>query len=118
MLRTIAGAVIIAAGNMIGCALAAPAHADSDHVRYEVESNGPISLVTYFDGIGDIQQDSPPGWTTYWREFTNVATYPFYSVSVQTDGTVVACRLSVNGELVDSNNAVGRYAITDCSYAP
>lgn len=118
MRRTIVGAAIFVAGTVIGCVFAAPAHAGADHVRYEIESNGPISLVTYFDGIGDIQQDSPPGWTTYWREFTNVATYPFYSVSAQTEGTAVSCRLYVNGELVNSNNAVGRYTITDCSYSP
>lgn len=98
-------------------AAAVPTHAAGDRVRYEIESNGPVSLVTYFDGIGDIQQDSPAR-ATYWREFTNVATYPFYSVSAQTDGTAVACRLFVNGELVDSNSAVGRYTIADCSYAP
>jgi hypothetical protein len=118
MLRTILGAVIVAAANAIGCSFAAPAKATADHVRYEIESNGPISLVTYFDGIGDIQQDSPPGWTTYWHEFTNVATYPFYSVSAQTEGTAVTCRLFVNGELVDSNTTYGRYTIADCSYSP
>jgi hypothetical protein len=114
----LAGAAVLAAATMIGSIFAPPAHADSDHVRYEIDSNGPISLVTYFDGIGDIQQDSPPGWATYWREFTNVATYPFYSVSAQTEGTSVACRLYVNGTLVDSNSAMGRYTITDCSYSP
>lgn len=115
MFRTSACAAIAAATTAIG--LAIPAYAAGDHVRYEIESNGSISLVTYFDGIGDIKQDSPSG-PTYWREFTNVATYPFYSVSAQTEGTAVACRLYVNGELVDSNSAVGRYTITDCSYSP
>jgi hypothetical protein len=92
--------------------------AGADHVRYEIESNGPISLVTYFDGIGDIKQDTPPGWNDYWGEFTNVATYPFYSVSAQTEGTSVTCRLFVNGELVDSNTTFGRYTIADCSHSP
>jgi hypothetical protein len=97
---------------------AAPAAADADHVRYEIESNGPISLVTYFDGIGDIKQDSPPGWATYWREFTNVATFPFYSVSAQTEGTSVTCRLFVDGTLQDTNTTYGRFTIADCSYSP
>ncbi len=118
MLRTTLGAAIVAAANAIGCIFAAPAHAAADHVRYEIESNGPISLVTYFDGIGDIKQDTPSGGTTYWREFTNVATYPFYSVSAQTEGTTVTCRLFVNGELVDSNTTYGRYTIADCSASP
>lgn len=111
-------AVVAAAIAATVLTLAAPAHAAADHVRYEIESNGPISLVTYFDGIGDIQQDTPPGWSDYWREFTNVATYPFYSVSAQTEGTSVTCRLFVNGELVDSNTAYGRYTITDCNHSP
>jgi hypothetical protein len=115
MLRSV---TIVTAVAITGVALAAPAHAAADHVRYEIESNGPISLVTYFDGIGDIKQDTPPGWTNYRREFTNVATYPFYSVSAQTEGTSVTCRLFVNGELVDSNTTFGRYTIADCSDSP
>ena len=55
MLRTVLGAAIAASTTAIGFVLAARAHAAADHVRYEIESNGPISLVTYFDGIGDIQ---------------------------------------------------------------
>lgn len=90
-------------------AVAAPAHAAADHVRYEIESNGALSLVTYFDGIGDIKQATPPGWTDYWREYTNVATYPYYSVSAQTEGTSVTCRLFVDGQLVDINTT---YAAT------
>ena len=114
MLR-ISACAAIAATTAIG--LATPAHAAGDHVRYEIESNGSISLVTYFDGIGDIKQDSPSG-PTYWREFTNVATYPFYSVSAQTEGTTVTCRLFVNGELVDTKTTYGRYTIADCSASP
>ena len=97
---------------------AGPAQAASNRVRYEIESNGPISLVTYFDGIGDIKQDSPHGQATYWREFTNIATYPYYSVSAQTEGTSATCRLFVDGTLQDTNTTYGRYTIADCSYSP
>ncbi len=117
MLRTTIRALLAATLIAAPIVAAVPAQAAGDRVRYEIESNGPVSLVTYFDGIGDIQQDSPAR-ATYWREFTNVATYPFYSVSAQTDGTTVACRLFVNGKLVDSNSSVGRYTIADCSYSP
>ncbi|CAN5489507.1 hypothetical protein BH09ACT8_BH09ACT8_38830 [soil metagenome] len=47
------------------------------------------AAVPHFDGIGDIRQDTPTGMAGYWREFTNAATYPFCSVSAQTDGTSV-----------------------------
>ncbi|MBP2453013.1 MmpS family transport accessory protein [Mycolicibacterium lutetiense] len=117
MLRTTVRAALAATLLTAPIAAAIPAHAAGDRVRYEIESNGPVSLVTYIDGIGDIQQDSPAS-ATYWREFTNVATFPFYSVSAQTNGTSVACRLFVNGKLVDSNSSLGRYTIADCSYAP
>lgn len=115
MLRFITTLTAIA---ITGLALAAPADAAADRVRYEIESNGPISLVTYFDGIGDIEQETPPGWTDYWHEFTNVATYPFYSVSAQTEGTSVTCRLFVDGELQDTKTSYGRYTIAECSYSP
>lgn len=112
MLR--AGAAITTLLLAAGLITPVVAQAAGDVVRYEVVSNGSISLVTYFDYIGDIEQDNPRAPTWGWQ-FTNMATYPFYSVSAQTEGTQVACRLFVNGVLEDSNVAYGRYTIVDCS---
>jgi hypothetical protein len=63
--------------------------------------------VTYYNDIGDIAQESLAG-STFSHEFTNVATYPFYMVCAQTNGTCVSCRLFVNGQLVSSNTATGQ----------
>jgi hypothetical protein len=93
---------------------AAPAHAGADNVRYEVQSNGRLSTVTYYDYIGEIAQDTSPAGATWSLSFTNVADFAFYSVSAQTNGTFVACQLYVNGQLVVSHTSTGKYTIVDC----
>ena len=101
-----------------GLTFAAPAHAAADHVRYEIESNR-ADLAGHLLRRHRRHQAGHAAWlAAYWREFTNVATYPFYSVSAHTEGTTVTCRLFVNGDLVDSNTTYGRYTIADCSYSP
>jgi hypothetical protein len=45
------------------------------------------------------------------------ATYQLTSISAQTNGTQVSCQIVKNGEVVDQQQAVGRFTVLTCSAA-
>jgi hypothetical protein len=65
MLRRMTRAVPLALAVAASVALSQTAHAAGDTVRYEIQSNAPLSMVTYFDYIGDIAQDTSPAGSTW-----------------------------------------------------
>ena len=96
----------------------APSPADppagGSRITYEVQSDGPLSTVTYFDEINDMQQlsDQPSNWST---SFDGKATFQMHSMSAQTTGTQVSCRITVGGEVLAEESATGRYAVVTCA---
>lgn len=96
--------------------MAAPAYAAGETITYEVVSDAPLLSVNYFNSMNDMtsQQDLPSSWST---SFTGQATYQLMSISAQTTGVQVACRLTVNGVVRDQKTATGRYSVVICSSA-
>jgi outer membrane biosynthesis protein TonB len=86
----------------------------SPTVTYEIESDGSLSSVTYFDGMNDEKQvtDVASPWS---MTFTNQATYPIYGLGAQTTGTHVSCKISINGQVRDQKSSTGRYAVVNCN---
>lgn len=83
-------------------------------IVYEVTSDGPLSTVTYFNEINDMTQlsDQPANWST---SFEGKATYQMHSMSAQTKGTQVSCRITVDGTVLAQETATGRYAVVTCA---
>jgi hypothetical protein len=83
-------------------------------ITYEVHSDGPLMTVSYFDELNNMTQvsDQPADWST---SFTGKATYQMHSMSAQTKGEQVSCKITVDGTVVASDTASGRYAVVVCS---
>lgn len=109
--KHIIAATLVAVGAIT---LAAPAHATGERITYTVTSNAPLLSVSYFDPINDMTQvhnvDAP-----WYVSFLGQATYQMASMSAQTNGTQVACQISVNGTVRDTKTATGRYAVVVCT---
>jgi hypothetical protein len=88
--------------------------APGDTVTYNVESDGPLMLVSYRDGMDNMQQltDQPVPWS---NSFTSQATYGLFAVSAKTTGERVSCEIIVNGEVRDQKSSNGRHTLADCS---
>lgn len=96
---------------------AAPKTAAGGTVTYEVESDGSLSTVTYFDELNNEKQvtDVASPWN---MTFTSQATYPIYGLGAQTSGEHVSCKISVDGKVRDQKSATGRYAVVNCNASP
>lgn len=83
-------------------------------ITYQVDSDGTLSTVTYFDGMNDQKQvtDVSAPWSL---TFENQATFPMIGVGAQTTGLHVSCQISINGQVRDQKTATGRYAVVNCS---
>ena len=82
-------------------------------ITYQVQSDGTLSTITYFDAMNDQKQisDASAPWTL---TFDNEATFPLIAVGAQTTGLQVSCQISVNGQVRDQKTAKGRYAVVNC----
>lgn len=104
-------AVLIFLTRYVGCStLGVPGN---DSVRYEVDSNGPIGLVTYTNADGNITQNKPYG-STFSTEFNNNRSL-VYTITAQTEGNSISCKLYLNGNLVTQNTSTGQYTVVTCS---
>jgi Mycobacterium membrane protein len=95
-------------------ATAMPAAAEpGDSVTYNVEADGPLTLVSYHDEMDNIQQlmDETAPWST---SFTSQATYGLFAVGAKTSGERVSCEIVVNGEVRDQKTSSGRHSLADC----
>ena len=98
----LAGASLIAAPG----AVADP----GDTVTYSANSDAPLSLVTYYDGMNNMQQ--PHNQSSHWYlTFTSRATNGLFALTVQTTGEQVSCEINVNGSVRDQKSTVGRVAV-------
>ena len=100
---------------LLSALLAAPAaHASGEQVTYQVQSDGPIMSVSYFDAINDIQiqQNLPSSWS---QTINSRSTYQLHTISTQTTGTQITCQIQINGQVIDEKSATGRYATVVCS---
>ena len=98
-------------------ALLAPApaaHASGEQFTYQVQSDGPIMSVSYFDAINDIQiqQNLPSSWS---QTINSRSTHQFHTISAQTTGTQITCQIQGNGHLIDQKSATGPNAVVVCS---
>ncbi|WOC13587.1 hypothetical protein [Gordonia sp. MP11Mi] len=95
-----------------------------DAVAYYFYSDHQVNeSLTYFDADNDIQTMESPklpshsgeeGWYSGSLTLTSRSTYQLASSSIQTSGYRAACRVYVNGTLVASDSATGRYAVAAC----
>lgn len=95
-----------------------------DTVRYMYYSDYQYNeSITYFDADNDIQTMENPklpsyssekGWYSGSLTVTSRSTYQLASSSIQTSGYRAACRVYVNGTLISSDSATGRYAVAVC----
>jgi hypothetical protein len=83
-------------------------------ITYEVDSDGTLSTITYFDGLNDEKQitDVSSPWSL---TFDNQATFPIIGLGAQTTGLHVSCQISVDGQVRDQKTATGRYAVVNCN---
>lgn len=83
-------------------------------VTYEVQSDESLLSVTYFNEINDLTQlaDQPANWST---SFEGEATFQMHSISAQTNGTQVSCRITVGGDVLVEESATGRFAVVTCA---
>jgi len=117
----------IGAGIAAPLIIAAPANAATagDTVIYTWCSDVPDnSTSTWYDADNDIAQFENTHLPTYFaadgrfcghQTVVSASTYQLTASSLQTDGLYSACTIRVNGELVASNAATGRYAISECA---
>lgn len=106
---------ILLTTTLLSALLAAPvAHASGEQFTYQVQSDGPIMSVNYFDAINDIQiqQNLPSSWS---QTINSRSTHQFHTISTQTTGTQIMCQIQVNGQVIDQKSATGRYAVVVCS---
>ena len=96
--------------------MSATAESAQKQITYEVHSDGQLMSVNYYDELNNMTslQDQPADWST---SFDGKATVQLYSLGAQTKGEQVSCSITVNGEVVASNTASGRYALVLCSAA-
>lgn len=83
-------------------------------VVYEVISNGALSSVTWFDEDSALQQDTSVS-ASWSRTVKNSSTYVIAGLGAQTNGTSVTCRITVDGTVVDTQTATGKYAVVNCT---
>jgi Mycobacterium membrane protein len=106
-----AAALLVAASPTTATAAGA---APGDTVTYNVESDGPLMLVSCRDEMDNMQrltnQQAP--WST---GLTSQATYGLFAVSAKTSGERVSCEIIVNGEVRDQKSSNGRHTLADCS---
>ncbi len=109
---------------------AAPAHASvdeptaGDRITYTFFSDVPDNQsLTWFDANDDIAQNTSPHLPErdasgrYWGTVTFVSQSTYQSVvgSIQTDGYLAGCTAIVNGTVIGTKTATGRYAVASCS---
>jgi Mycobacterium membrane protein len=85
-----------------------------DTVTYNVDADGPLTLVSYHDEMDNLQQltNQVAPWST---SFTSEATYGLFAVGAKTSGERVSCEIIVNGEVRDEKSSNGRHTLADCS---
>ena len=111
MARSAAAAALLLAASLT-TATAARAE-PGDTVTYNVEADGPLTLVSYHDDMDNIQQltNEPAPWST---SFTSAATYGLFAVGAKTSGERVSCEIIVNGEVRDQKTSNGQHSLADC----
>jgi hypothetical protein len=89
----------------------APLH---QQVTYRVESDAPLSTVAYYDAMNNMTslQNLPASWST---SFTGKATIQLHSMSAQTTGEHVSCKIIVDGTVIAEQSATGRYSVSVCA---
>jgi len=71
----------------------------------------------YYDGMDELTSETDGLDSTWSKTMASQATYQLTSISAQTNGTQVSCQIVKNGEVVDQQQAVGRFTVVTCSAA-
>jgi hypothetical protein len=102
---------LLAVASLIAAPVAAADPGDT--VTYTAKSDAPLSLVTYYDGMNDMQQlhDQSSHW---YLTFTSMAANALLALTVQTTGQQVSCEINVNGSVRDQKSTAGPDALAAC----
>jgi len=85
-----------------------------DTVTYSGNSDAPLSVVTYYDAMNNVQQLH--NQSSHWYlAFTSMATHGQLGLTVQTTGEKVSCEINVNGSVRDQKSTVGRNTVAVCA---
>jgi Mycobacterium membrane protein len=84
-----------------------------DAVTYSANSDAPLSLVTYYDGMNTMQQlyNQSSHW---YLTFTSQAADAQFALTVQTTGQQVSCEINVNRSVRDQKSTAGRDTVATC----
>lgn len=111
----IATALTTLAAAAITCTAALANAAGSHHVVYEVWGDASTADVLWFSGDNDLT-DSTTRTLPFRTALENDSTYPMYGVTAQTNGKgAIACRVTVDGVVRDSESAKGKFAVVTCA---
>jgi hypothetical protein len=106
-----AATTLLAVASLISGPVAAADPGDT--VTYTANSDAPLSLVTYYDGMNNIQQLH--NQSSHWYlTFTSTAANALLTLTVQTTGQQVSCEINVNGSVKDQKSTTGRNALATC----
>jgi hypothetical protein len=84
-----------------------------DTVTYSANSDAPLSLVTYYDGMNTMQQLH--NQSSHWYlMFTSQAADAQFALTVQTTGQQVSCEINVNRSVRDQKSTAGRDTVATC----
>jgi hypothetical protein len=109
--RFAAATALLAGASLIAAPVAVADPGDT--VTYSANSDAPLSLVTYNDGINTMQQLR--NQSSHWYlTFTSSATHALLALTAQTTGEQVSCEINVNGSVRDQKSTVGRGTVARC----
>jgi len=84
-----------------------------DAVTYSANSDAPLSVVTYYDGMNTMQQLH--NQSSHWYlTFTSQAGDAQFALTVQTTGQQVSCEINVNRSVRDQKSTAGRDTVATC----
>lgn len=82
-------------------------------VKYEVFGSGSSANINYLDLSANPERvdDAPLPWTLV---LSTTAPAVFPTISAQSDGDTITCRITIDDEVKDENSAHGVHALTSC----